>query len=72
MEARQHYMLTGEWPHETRLREADLAARAEARAEEKRRIERAEQHQAYTAQLLAAGRRPRTIGEILEIAAACP
>jgi hypothetical protein len=62
----------GEWEWETRERELDVLARAEARAEEKRRAEAAERHPAHVAQLIAAGQQPRTVGEILAVAALYP
>ena len=70
--AQAYYYEHGEWEHETRARELDVLARAEARADEKRRAEAAERHQAHVAQLLAAGQQPRTVGEILAVAALYP
>jgi hypothetical protein len=49
-----------------------VLARAEARAEEQRRAEAAERHQAHVAQLMASGQQPRTVGEILAVAALYP
>jgi hypothetical protein len=63
--AQAYYYEHGEWPWETRERELDVLARAEARADEQRRAEAAERRQAHVAQLMAAGHRPRTVGEIL-------
>jgi hypothetical protein len=70
--AQAYYHEHGEWEWQTRARELDVLARAEARADEKRRAEAAERHQAHVAQLLAAGQQPRTVGEILAVAALYP
>jgi hypothetical protein len=60
----------GEW--EWQKRERAVLARAEARADEQRRAEAAERHQAHVAQLMAMGQQPRTVGEILAVAALYP
>jgi hypothetical protein len=70
--AQTYFYEHGEWEWQTRERELDVLARAEARAEEQRRAEAAGRHQAHVAQLLAAGQQPRTVGEILAIAALYP
>jgi hypothetical protein len=70
--ARQYFHEHGEWEWETRERELEVLARAEARAEEQRRVEAAQRQQAHVAQLLAAGQEPRTVGEILAVAALYP
>jgi hypothetical protein len=70
--ARQYFHEHGEWEWQTREREQDVLARAEARAEEQRRAEAAERHQAHVAQLMASGQQPRTVGEILAVAALYP
>jgi hypothetical protein len=62
----------GEFEWETREREQAVLARAEARADEQRRAEVAERQQVRYAQLIAAGHRPRTVGEILAEAALYP
>jgi hypothetical protein len=53
--ARQYFHEHGEWEWQTRERELNVLARAEARADEKRRAEAAERHQAHVARLLASG-----------------
>ena len=70
--AQTYYGEDGEWPWETREREQAVLARAEARADDKRRAEAAERHQAHVAQLMAMGQQPRTVGEILAVAAMYP
>ena len=65
----QYHAEHGEWPWVTRAREMDVAARAEAREEEQRRVGRAEQQQARYAARIAAGRSPRSVSEILAVAA---
>lgn len=70
--AQAYYHERGEWPWETRARELDIAARAEARVEAKRAAERAERRAAADAQLMMEGRTPRTIGQILEAARMFP
>jgi hypothetical protein len=70
--AQAYYHERGEWPWETRERELDVLARTEARADEKRRAEAAELHQAHVAQLMAMGQQPRTVSEILAVAAMYP
>jgi hypothetical protein len=70
--AQAYYYQHGEWEWQTREREQGVLARAEARADEQRRAEAAERHQAHVAQLLAAGQQPRTVGEILAVAALYP
>jgi hypothetical protein len=70
--ARQYFHEHGEWEWETRERELEVLARAEARAAEERRVEAAQRHQAHVAQLLASGQQPRTVGEILAVAALYP
>jgi hypothetical protein len=70
--AQAYYHEHGEWEHETRARELDVLACAEARADKKRRAEAAERHQAHVAQLLAAGQQPRTVAEILAVATLYP
>jgi hypothetical protein len=70
--AQAYYHEHGEWEWQTRERELDVLARAEARADEKRRAELAERQQARYAQLIAAGQQPRTVGEILAVAALYP
>jgi hypothetical protein len=70
--ARQYFHEHGEWEWQTRERELDVLARAEPRADEQRRAEAAERHQVHVAQLLAAGQQPRTVGEILAVAALYP
>jgi hypothetical protein len=67
-----YYHEHGEWEWQTRERELDVLARTEARAGEQRRAEAAGRHQAHVAQLLAAGQQPRTVGEILAVAALYP
>lgn len=62
----------GEYPWETRQREAEAAARAEAREQEKAEQAREEARQAFYAAQIAAGRRPRSIGEVLADAALYP
>jgi AcrR family transcriptional regulator len=63
--AETYYREHGEWEWETRACEADIAARAEAVREEKRRAELARQREEYVTRLLMEGHRPRTISEIL-------
>jgi hypothetical protein len=70
--ARQYFHEHGEWEWQTRELELDVLARAEARADEQRRAEATERHQAHVAQLLAAGQQPRTVQEILAVAALYP
>jgi hypothetical protein len=70
--AQAYYHEHGEWEWQTRARELDVLARAEARADKQRRAEAAGRHQAHVAQLLAAGQQPRTIGQILEAARMFP
>jgi hypothetical protein len=70
--AQAYYHEHGEWAWQTREREQDVLARAEAREDEKRRAEAAGRHQAHVAQLMAAGQQPRTVGEILAVAALYP
>jgi hypothetical protein len=70
--AQAYYHANGEWEWQTRARGLDVLARAEARADEQRRADAAGRHQAHVAGLLAAGQQPRTIGEILAIAALYP
>jgi hypothetical protein len=70
--AQAYYHEHGEWEWQTRERELDVLARAEARADEQRRVEAAERREAQVAQLLAAGQRLRTVGEILAVAALYP
>jgi hypothetical protein len=70
--AESYYREHGEWEWQTRERELDVLARAEDRADGKRRAEAAARHQAHVAQLLAAGQQPRTIGQILEAARMFP
>jgi hypothetical protein len=70
--AQAYYHERGEWEWQTRERELDVLARAEARAVEQRRAEAAGRHQAHVAQLLATGQQPRTVGEILAVAALYP
>jgi hypothetical protein len=70
--ARQYFHEHGEWEWQTREREQDMLARAEARAEEQRRAESAQRQQERVAQLMAAGQQPRTVGEILAVAALYP
>lgn len=62
----------GEWQWETRARELDLAARREETAEVRRAQQRAERSQGQYAEMIAAGRRPGTIQEILADAALYP
>ncbi len=70
--AQAYHYEHGEWEWQTRERELDMLARAEARADEQRRAEAAGRHRAHVAQLLAAGQQPRTVGEILAVAALYP
>ena len=70
--AQTYFYEHGEWEWQTRERELDVLARAEAREDEKRREEAAGRHQAHVAQLMAAGQQPRTVGEILAVAALYP
>jgi hypothetical protein len=62
----------GEWEWETRERELVARSGAEARADEQRRAELVERQQVRYAQLVAAGHRPQTVGEILAEAALYP
>jgi hypothetical protein len=70
--AQAYYHEHGEWAWETGEREQDVLARAEARAEEKRAAELAELQQRRYAELIASGQQPRTVGEILAVAALYP
>jgi hypothetical protein len=70
--ARQYFHEHGEWEWQTREREQDMLARAEARAFEQRQAEAAQRQQARVAQLMASGQQPRTVGEILAVAALYP
>jgi hypothetical protein len=70
--AQAYYHEHGEWEWETRAREQDVLARAEARAFEKRAAELAELQQRRYAELIASGQQPRTVGEILAVAALYP
>ncbi len=71
-QAQAYYREHGEWEWETRQREADLVARAERIAEQRRETERAEAQQAQFARLIESGRQPRTVAEILATAALYP
>lgn len=68
----RYFQEHGEYPYETVARQQAGLARAEALAERRAAVERAERQQAQMAQLMMAGRQPRTIQEILAIAAMMP
>ena len=70
--AQAYFREHGEWEWVTRAREADLAARREQAEFDKRERERAELRQTRYAQLIAEGHRPRTVAEILSVAALYP
>jgi TATA-binding protein-associated factor Taf7 len=70
--ARQYFHEHGEWEWQTREREQDMLARAEARAEEHPQAERDKPQQERYAQLIASGQQPRTVAEILAVAALYP
>jgi hypothetical protein len=72
LRAQAYYREHGEWEWQTMERQQAVLARAEAREEEKRQTERVERHQAQVAQLIMDGRRPRTVAEVLSIAAMMP
>jgi hypothetical protein len=70
--AQQHFMEFGEWPAETAMRQQALAELRERQEASRARAARAEQQQAMEARWLAEGRTPRSVQEILQIAACFP
>ena len=71
-QAQAHFAEFGEWPHETAVRMQAAAEVAERREREQRMIARAEQRQAMEAQWMMQGRQPRSVGEVLALAAMWP
>lgn len=64
---RRYYTEHGEWPHETMARQQAVQAQREAAAEARRAQERRDQRDAYAARMLAEGRKPRSLEQILDI-----
>jgi hypothetical protein len=71
-QVQEHFAEFGEMPWESQQRRLDAEARGEARRFAQEQEDREVRRQEQTAALLMQGHQPRTIGEILSIAAMMP